>query len=174
MTLAQAINLSTTQKQTYNNMAIDPVTAIAVATTAYKGIVKAFQTGKEIEAMSKDIGKWMGAISDIKQAHQEKKTSRFKSVDEQALDTFAALKKAEKMEMDLKNFLIANYGFNAWTDLQRIQRDMRKSKLEEKRLKQKRLEQIMEMLGLGFVSILIATMVGGLVAWIVWLKGGFK
>ena len=57
-------------------MAIDPVTAIAVATTAYKGIVKAFQTGKEIEAMSKDIGKWMGAISDIKQAHQEKKTSR--------------------------------------------------------------------------------------------------
>ena len=116
----------------------------------------------------------MGAIADVKQAHQEKKTSRFKSVDEQALDTFAALKKAEKMEMDLKNFLIANYGFNAWTDLQRIQRDMRKAKLEEKRLKQKRLEQIMEMLGLGFVSILIATMVGGLVAWIVWLKGGFK
>lgn len=155
-------------------MAIDPVTAIAVATTAYKGIVKAFQTGKEIEAMSKDIGKWMGAIADVKQAHQEKKTSRFKNVEEQALDTFQALKKAEKMEMDLKNFLIANYGFNAWNDLQRIQRDMRKAKLEEKRLKEKRVEEIMEMLGLGFVSILIAAMVGGLVAWMVWLKGGFK
>ena len=155
-------------------MAIDPVTAIAVATTAYKGIVKAFQTGKEIEAMSKDIGKWMGAIADVKQAHQEKKTSRFKNVEEQALDTFQALKKAEKMEMDLKNFLIANYGFNAWNDLQSIQRDMRKAKLEEKRKKEKRVEEIMELLGLGFVSILIATMVGGLVAWIVWLKGGFK
>ena len=51
---------------------------------------------------------------------------------------------------------------------------MRKAKLEEKRLKEKRVEEIMEMLGLGFVSILIAAMVGGLVAWMVWLKGGFK
>ena len=155
-------------------MAIDPVTAIAVATTAYKGIVKAFQTGKEIEAMSKDIGKWMGAIADVKQAHQEKKQSRFKNVEEQALDTFQALKKAEKMEMDLKNFLIANYGFNAWNDLLKIQRDIRKAKLEEKRLKEKRAEEIMEMLGLGFVTLLIAAMIGGLFAWIAWLKGWFE
>ncbi len=155
-------------------MAIDPLTAIAVATTAYKGIVKAFQTGKEIEAMSKDIGKWMGAIADVKQAHQEKKTSRFKNVEEQALDTYAALKKAEKMEMDLKNFLIANYGFNAWTDLMRIQRGLRKERLEEKRKKAIRTQQIMDMLGLGFASLLIASMVAGLVAWVIWLKGGFK
>ena len=32
----------------------------------------------------------------------------------------------------------------------------------------------MEMLGLGFVSLLIASMVAGLVAWMVWLKGGFR
>lgn len=155
-------------------MAIDPVSAIAVATTAYKGIVSAYRAGKQVEAMSKDIGKWMGAIADVKQAHQEKKQSRFKNVEEQALDTYAALKKAEKMELDLKNFLIANYGFNAWNDLLRIQRDIRKARLEEKRLKEKRVEEIMEMLGLGFVSLLIAAMVGGLVAWVVWLKGGFK
>ena len=95
-------------------------------------------------------------------------------MDEQALDTFAALKKAEKMELDLKNFLIANYGFTAWSDLQKIQADLRKQKLEEKRRKQKRVEQIMEMLGLGFVTLLLTAMVGGLVAWVVWLKGGFK
>ena len=41
-------------------------------------------------------------IADVKQAHQEKKTSRFKNVEEQALDTFQALKKAEKMEMEHK------------------------------------------------------------------------
>ena len=51
---------------------------------------------------------------------------------------------------------------------------MRKQKLEEKRRKQKRVEQIMEMLGLGFVTLLLTAMVGGLVAWVVWLKGGFK
>ena len=90
-------------------MAIDPVSAIAVATASYNAIVKAWQAGKQVESMSADIGKWMGAIADVKQAHQQKKTSRFKNVDEQALDTYAALKKAEKMELDLKNFLIANY-----------------------------------------------------------------
>tara|TARA_A100000171_G_scaffold43771_1_gene46043 strand:- start:349 stop:816 length:468 start_codon:yes stop_codon:yes gene_type:complete len=155
-------------------MAIDPVSAIAVATASYNAIVKAWQAGKQVEAMSADIGKWMGAISDVKQAHQEKKTSRFKNVDEQALDTYAALKKAEKMELDLKNFLIANYGFNAWTDLMRIQRDLRAARLEEKRRKEKKIEQIMEMLGLGFVTLLLTAMIGGLVAWVVWLKGGFK
>ena len=155
-------------------MAIDPVSAIAVATTAYRGIVSAYKAGKQIESMSADIGKWMGAIADVKQAHQQKKTSRFKNVDEQALDTYAALKKAEKMELDLKNFLIANYGFNAWTDLMKIQRDLRAAKLEEKRRKQKRFEDFMEAVGLGFVCLLIATMIGGLVSWIVWLKGGFR
>lgn len=155
-------------------MAIDPVSAIAVATASYNAIVKAWQAGKQVESMSADIGKWMGAISDVKQAHQQKKTSRFKNVDEQALDTYAALKKAEKMELDLKNFLIANYGFNAWTDLMKIQRDLRAAKLEEKRRKQKRFEDFMEAVGLGFVCLLIATMIGGLVSWIVWLKGGFR
>ena len=155
-------------------MAIDPVSAIAVATTAYRSIVSAYRAGKQVEAMSKDIGKWMGAIADVKQAHQEKKKSRFKNVEEQALDTYAALKKAEKMEMDLKNFLIANYGFNAWTDIMRIQRGLRQERLEEKRRKARRRQRIMDMLGLGFASLLIASMVAGLVAWVVWLKGGFK
>ena len=78
------------------------------------------------------------------------------------------------MELDLKNFLIANYGFNAWTDLMKIQRDLRAAKLEENRRKEKKIEQMMEMLGLGFVTLLLTAMIGGLVAWVVWLKGGFK
>lgn len=43
------------------------------------------------------------------------------------------------MELELKNFLIANYGIHAWTDLMKIQRDLRSAKLEEKRLKQKKI-----------------------------------
>ena len=44
------------------------------------------------------------------------------------------------MEMELKNFLIANYGMNAWSDLMRIQRDLRKERLEEKRKRKKRID----------------------------------
>lgn len=155
-------------------MAIDPVSAIAVATTAYRGIVQAYRAGKQVESMSKDIGKWVGAIADVKKAHQQKKSSRFKNVEEQALDTYAALKKAEKMEQELKNFLIANYGFQAWNDLMRIQTDLKKERLAEKRKRQKKIENIMEALGLGFATLLIVAMVAGLVAWMMWLKGDFK
>ena len=56
----------------------------------------------------------------------------------------------------------------------KIQRDLRAAKLEEKRRKEKKIEQMMEMLGLGFVTLLLTAMIGGLVAWVVWLKGGFK
>ena len=46
---------------------MDPVSAIAAATTAYNAIKKGFQVGKEIESMSKDLGRWMGAIQDVKE-----------------------------------------------------------------------------------------------------------
>jgi hypothetical protein len=32
----------------------------------------------------------------------------------------------------------------------------------------------MEMLGLGFLVVVIASMIGGLVAWVAWLKGWFE
>lgn len=60
-------------------MAIDPVSAIAIATSSYNAIVKAYRAGKQVESMSKDIGRWMGAISDVKQAHSEKKLNDSKT-----------------------------------------------------------------------------------------------
>ena len=41
---------------------MDPVTAIGIATTAYKTIVSGFKVGKQVESMSKDLGSrsWLG------------------------------------------------------------------------------------------------------------------
>ena len=50
----------------------------------------------------------------------------------------------------------------------RIQRDLRKERLEEN-VKEKN-GRYYGNVGLGFVSLLIASMVAGLVAWMVWLK----
>jgi hypothetical protein len=36
---------------------MDPVTAFGVATTAYKTIVAGFKVGKQVESMSKDLGR---------------------------------------------------------------------------------------------------------------------
>ena len=110
---------------------MDPITAIAVASTAYNAIKKGFQVGKEVESMAGDLGRWMNAIHAVKTSHSKAKGRRFGSVEEEALETFAAKKKAEQMENELRNFITMNYGMNAWQEIIRIQGDLRKKQKEE-------------------------------------------
>ena len=55
-----------------NNL-IDPISAMAIATTAFNTIKKGFEVGRDIESMYGDVGKWMGAVSDIDQAEKMNK-----------------------------------------------------------------------------------------------------
>jgi len=87
---------------------MDPVTAIASASAAYQAIKKGFAIGKEVQSMSKDIGTLMNAINSVKEGHEKAKGRRFGSIEEEALETFAAKKKAEQLENDLRHFLIAH------------------------------------------------------------------
>ena len=109
---------------------MDPITAFGVATTAFNAIKKGFQVGRDVESMSKDLGRWMGAIQDVKEGHNKKKNRVFGSVEEEALETFAIKKKAIAMENDLRNFVNLSYGPNAWNEVLRIQADIRKQKKE--------------------------------------------
>ena len=65
---------------------------------------------------------------DTKVTHGAAKKKRFGSVEEEALQTYAALKKAEKMK-PAKKLAIAHYGMNAWQDVLRIQAEIRKARL---------------------------------------------
>ncbi len=116
---------------------IDPITALSVASGAYQLIVKGFTAGREIESMSGDLSRWMGAISDIKHAEQQsqnpplfKKLFAGASIEQEAMDAFAAKKKAEKMEEELRNFINLSYGPNAWQELLRMQSQIRKKRQE--------------------------------------------
>ena len=91
---------------------IDPITAVAAATAAFNTIKQGFQLGKDIESMYGDMGRWMGAVSDIDQASKlNKKPPLFKkifngsSIEQEAMDIFAAQKKAQAMEQELKTFV---------------------------------------------------------------------
>ena len=131
---------------------MDPVTAFGVATTAYKTIVAGFKVGKQVENMSKDLGRWMGAIQAVKEGHSKKKNRMFGSVEEEALETFAMKKKAIAMENELRTFVNMNYGPNAWIEVIRIQAEIRKQKKEAQIEAQQRQRQMVE-----------NTIIGGLV-----------
>ena len=47
---------------------IDPITAFGVATTAFKGIKALVHSGREVEDVTSQIGKWFGAVADYQHA----------------------------------------------------------------------------------------------------------
>ena len=53
---------------------MDPVTisvAVGIAGKAFDAIKKGFAVGRDIEQMSGDIGRWMGAVSDVDNAEKQ-------------------------------------------------------------------------------------------------------
>lgn len=149
---------------------MDPVTAIGVATTAYQAIVKGFKVGKEVESMAGDIGRWMNAINDVKQGHEKAKKRRFGSIEEEALETYAAKRKAEKMEDELRNFLIAHYGLNAWNDVIKIQAQIRRQRQLEMEARKRRMEKAIEIFWVTLGLMIIGLALTLLVWWVIELR----
>tara|TARA_R110001583_G_scaffold53319_4_gene164615 strand:+ start:112 stop:561 length:450 start_codon:yes stop_codon:yes gene_type:complete len=139
---------------------MDPISAIAAATTAYNAIKRGFKVGKEIEGMSKDLGRWMGAIQEVKEGHNKSKGRSFGSVEEEALESFAALKKAQQMEHELRQFVNFNYGHNAWNEVIRIQVDIRKKKKEALEEAKRKQVKMIENIILGVLVIFFLGAVG--------------
>ena len=69
---------------------MDPITAMAVASSAFSAIKKGFAAAKDVEAMSGDLSRWMGAVQSVKDGHQKAKSRRLGSVDEEALGDVGA------------------------------------------------------------------------------------
>mgnify|MGYP007073235638 FL=1 len=142
---------------------MDPVTLLGIATTSYNVLKKGLAAGKEIESMAADLGRYMGAIQNIKTHHATAKSRRFGSVEEEALESFAALKKAEQMENELRNFVIGHYGMNAWQQIIRLQGEIRKRRKEEEAARQQFIDDLIIW---GLIAGLIALTLGGII-WVI-------
>lgn len=147
---------------------MDPVTAITAATAAFTTIKKGFELGRDVESMYKDVGRWMNATEVIKHHHQNAKKGRsVGSIEEEALETFGALKKAKAMEDELRNWLIAVHGMNAWNDLLRIQASIRKARQEEARRKKEEFELMLKWV-LGSMIFVICAVIMVMIASRIW------
>lgn len=147
---------------------MDPASAIAIATASFSVIKKGFSLSKDVHSMAKDIGKFMDAIDNINNTHKEEKKKKYGSVSEEALETYAAKKRAEAMQNELRNFLIGTYGMNAWNDVLRIQAQIRKSRIAEKERKFRQMKLIAEIV-IGIIIGLIGFAM--LLAFAMYLKG---
>ena len=139
---------------------VDPITAITAATAAFNIIKNGFDMGRDIESMYSDMGKWMGAVADIRHADQMvKNPSVFKklfngsSIEQEAMDVFAAKKKAEEMENELRTYVNLVYGPNSWADIIKLQAKIRKDRQEQIYAQQELRRNILNMIGIVLGAI---------------------
>ena len=153
---------------------IDPITlgaAVSTATTCYKTFVSMVQSGKELEDCTATLGKWMGAVSDIDNIHKNSNNpSTFDklfngSIQEVAMESFAAKKKVQKQREELKNWLIGHYGLQAWDDLLKEEGRIRKARQEAIYAKEEQQKMIRD-----YSIMAVACLIGaGGLGWMIWL-----
>ena len=150
---------------------IEVAAALSAATTAFNAIKKGFEVGRDIESMSGDLGRWMGAASDINKADEyAKNPPLFKklfaagSVEEEAMASFMAKKKAEDMRYQLKQLISLTRGPAAWDELLKTEGEIRKKRQAAIYAQKEKQRKVMEI-----TAILLG--VGVLGGFIVWLLG---
>jgi hypothetical protein len=146
---------------------MDPVTislAVGVASKAFSAIKQGFAVGRDIEQMSGDIGRWMGAVSDVDNAEKQAKNpplfgKLFKagSIEEAAMAAYAAKKKLEEQRYELKMFLNLTHGPQAYNELLQMEGQIRKQRQETIYKQQQLRRQVGE--GIGWVFLILV--IGG-------------
>ena len=149
---------------------MDPITAVATATAAFNTIKKGFALGRDIEGMAGDLGRWMGAVSDIKKAEEYsknpplfKKLFQAGSVEEEAMQAFLAKKKAEDMRAELREIISFSRGPSAWQELLKTEADIRKKKQEAIYNQEERQKKFFEVIAIIFACLLCVAVVGGII-----------
>ena len=150
---------------------IEVAAALSAATTAFNAIKKGFEVGRDIESMSGDLSRWMGSVSDINKADEyAKKPPLFKklfaagSVEEEAMASFMAKKKAEDMRYQLKQLISLTRGPQACEELLRTEGEIRKKRQRMIYEQKERQRQIVE-----WTAIIIGVGICG--SFLVWLVG---
>ena len=138
--------------------------AVGIARKDFETIKAGFQLGRYVESMPGDLGRWMGAVSDVDNAEKmAKNPPLFKklmfsgSIEQQAIEAFAAKKKLEQQRAELKQFLIFTYGMSAWNELLAMEGKIRKDRAE---MIYKKKEAIQKFINVIAIIVLTLTIFG--------------
>ena len=137
---------------------MDPVTIISGATVAFNALKQGFAIGKDLQDMSGQLTKWAGHMSDLGQAEKQVNNppwwkSLGGSVEAEAIEVFAAKRKAEQMRKELKDYISFTMGPSAWDELIRIEAKIRKQKRDHEYRKAELQEAIITWVITGLLMV---------------------
>ena len=146
--------------------------AITEASKAFTAIKNGFAIGRDIESMGKDLGRWMGALSDIDNAEKSAKNAsplrklfKGKEIEASAIEAFTAKKKLEAQRQELKSFINFHYGANSWNEILHMEAEIRKQRQKEIYERQELVRKIWEYIGW---FVLFCTVIGFII-FLAWL-----
>ena len=123
--------------------------------------------GRELESMTSDLSRWMGAVSDVTQAEKRAQNPPLlmklfykDSIESEAIEAFAAKKKLQQQRDELKTFISFSYGTKAWDELISMEGQIRKQRAATLYRQQEKRDKFI------FWSVLILILVvgGGILA----------
>ena len=133
----------------------DPATitvAVSTATSAFNAIKRAMDAGREIETISKDLNRWMGAVSDVENI---RKILSGNQIEKMAFESIQAKKALEDQRATLKNYIMFKMGTRFWDDLLAEEGRLRKLRQEQIYAKQQLKEKVI------MYSVFTAVLLGG-------------
>ena len=149
---------------------IDPVSALGMATAAYRGIKSAIDTGKELSDMAGTINQWATSISDLDFAHRQaenppmfKKIFGQSQIEQNALEVWGHKQKAKEMRDELKGYISFFYGPSAWDEIVSIEAKMRKERKEAIYAAEERKQAILEFIVGTLAAVTGALILGGII-----------
>ena len=153
---------------------IDPVSAIGMATAAYRGIKSAIDTGKSLHDMAGTLQTWATSMSDLDFAHRQaenppmfKKIFGASQVEQNALEVWGHQQKAKEMREELRSHISLFYGPSAWDEIVNIEAQMRKQRKEAIYKAAERKQLILEWI-VGTIVVALGT---GVMVGIIYLIG---
>tara|TARA_R110001599_G_scaffold5370_6_gene27282 strand:+ start:449 stop:919 length:471 start_codon:yes stop_codon:yes gene_type:complete len=144
---------------------MDPFTAMAAATSAYKGIKKAIEVGKEISSMGNTLSSWSKAVSDLdfldQKAQKPPMYKMFSDTQSNALEIWAHKQKLKEMREELRSHISFVYGPSAWEEIVRIEAQQRKEQRQAVYDKQEALDNL---INAAIIGLIILAGVGSIIA----------
>ena len=149
---------------------IEVVSAISMASSAFSALKKGMQVGKDLQDMGAQLSQWASAMSDLDfLENKNKNPSVFQilggGVESQAMEIFAARKRASAMRSELKDYISVVYGPSHWDELLSIEAEIRVQKRENE---YKRLEMVQSIKEWAAGITLFFVLLGGLFG-LIWL-----
>ena len=143
---------------------LDPVSAMAIATSAYNMLKKGIEVGRELEDMGGQLGIWFGAIADVKAADEEaadpplfRKVFAKSSVEQEAIENLMRRKKIEQQERELREMIVYRFGVDAYRDMIKDRntiRDARKRAVDARARRIKKL--VLNAVAIALIALIVA------------------